>query len=155
MRKLLLMCILLSISLLYAKTSQLMNFEEIYSAMERGETVKVIIHYGDCQLISDNKIQDRVPNAVGGMKLDTFEYFEKMSIGNKRAFFSSSETKLISIRGKFTYNYAKIKVFADNEVRVIARYLDTKNYKITMDESFYSEINNGENEGAAYFYLVE
>jgi len=149
-------CIILIfiVTFLAAKTQQLNNFAELMNALKNGEQVRMIAHYGDCELISDNEIQESSPNAIGGMNIDVFEYFAPMSLGNTEAFVVFSETKLINLRG-FVYNYAKVKVSEDNKVKITAQYVEPDEFEIEMNENFFSTMNNGNNEGAVYFYLVK
>lgn len=143
-----------SITGLHAQ-KQLHSFAELISALNGGQSVRVVIHYGDCMLIDGNQIQEKSPDAVGGMPLDVYEYFAQGSIGNKQAFVVSSTSKLIqNPKGKgFVYNYAKIRVDEDGKVKLTANYLNPTDYSVLMDENFFTEINDGKNEGAAYFYV--
>lgn len=93
-------------------------------------------------------------DAIGGMKLDTWEKFG-FGITSKRpdprAFVAASETKLISIRG-FVLNYASVRVYEDNEVLVKVHYLDPRDYTIKMDEMFRCRLSNGrDGHGASFF----
>ena len=146
--------VIFAVALLYAKTEQLKNFEELMDALKSGEQVRMVVYYGRCKLISGNEIKDSAPNAIGGMNLNVFEYFAPMSIGNPNAFVVSSQTKLINLKG-FVYNYAKLKVSDDNKVKITAQYVNPDEFEIEMDENFFSTINDGKNKGAVYFYLVE
>ncbi|MFM7199953.1 MAG: hypothetical protein ACKO6N_04115 [Myxococcota bacterium] len=93
-------------------------------------------------------------DAVGGMKLDTWEKFGIGITGkraDKREYVAASETKLISIRG-FVLNYASIRVYEDNEVLVKVHYLDPRDYAIKMDEMFRCRLSNGRDaQGASLF----
>ena len=140
-----------SIFCLMASTIQLNSFEELMEALEHGEEVRVVVHYGDCQLISGNEIKERVPDAIGGMGINVFEYFAKMSVGNEKAFLAFSHTSLINYGG-YIYNYAKFKVMEDGKVKITAQYANPGSFDLEMDENFFSTINNGKNEGAVYFY---
>jgi hypothetical protein len=146
--------LIMIVALLTAKTEQLKSFEELMNALKSGEQVRMVAHYGKCELISSNEVKDSAPDAIGGMNLDVFEYFAPMSIGNPNAFVVSSQTKLINLGG-FVYNYAKVKVSDDNKVRITAQYIDPDEFKIEMDENFFRIMNDGENEGAVYFYLLK
>ncbi len=154
MKKILLLCIFAILSFSAFSQKQLTSFEQIIDALKSGKQVKVVIFYADCQLISDNKIEEKSPNAIGGMDINTYEYFAKGAVYNKLAFLVASKTKLIEnpIGKGYVYNYVKIKISEDNNVRIIARYLNPKNYVEIMDESFYTQINNTKNDGAAFFY---
>jgi hypothetical protein len=93
-------------------------------------------------------------DAIGGMKLDTWEQFGVGITGkraDKRTYVAASETKLISIRG-FVLNYGSVKVYDDGEVLVKVNYLDPKDYGIKMDEMFRCRISNGrDGQGASFF----
>ena len=139
-------------SLLPAQKDQISDFQQLMDAFNSGENVRAIIHYGKCELIIDStKVQ--APDAIGGMEFQTFEYFAKMSIRNEMAYVTTSETVLIGhpYYG-YVYNYAKIRVYEDNSVEIIARYLEPNTYEVKMDETFRSIINDGTNEGAVYLY---
>lgn len=132
----------------------LKSFDELIEALHTGKNVRLVIHYADCMLIDDNEIKEKSPDAVGGMPLDVYEYFAKGSIKNEKAFVVSSQTKLIeNPKGAgFVYNYAKVRVDEDGKVTLTAAYLYPSDYSYLMNEKFFTEINTGENNGAAYFY---
>ena len=92
----LLIFILLIFQFSRAETTQITNFDELMAVLKKGKIVRVIIDYGKCQLISDNEIQERSPNAIGGMTMETFEYFAKNALGRNQPFVVSSENKLIA-----------------------------------------------------------
>ena len=135
-----------------AQTTQLKNFDEFWDELKTGEAIHAVIHYGETKLIIDGN-EEAAPNAIGGMELNTWEYFAKGTVRNEKAYVSSSETVLIGhpFYG-YVYNYAKLRIYEDNSVQIIARYLDPKSFEVKMDETFYSTINNGNGEGAVYFY---
>lgn len=138
---------------LAAKPAQLKNFTGILESFKWGSTVKVVIHYQQCKLISENEEQESVPDAVGGMTMDSFEYFAPGSIRNKNGYISASKTVLINHpRYGVVLNYAKIRINDNQQIQVVVQYLDPRTYEIKMDESFYTMINDGKNKGAAYFY---
>jgi hypothetical protein len=137
-----------------AETIQLLSFDELMNALKKGEIVRVVAHYGKCQLISGNEIQERVPDALGGMSIEVFEYFAKGSIRNEKAFVVFSQSSLINYGG-YIYNYAKFKVWEDGKVMITAQYADPNTFELQMDENFFGEINNGKNEGAIYFYRIK
>jgi hypothetical protein len=146
--------VLLSVQLSYAKPVQLKNFKDVFAALKAGETVKGVFHYKMCKLISDNEEVEKVPDAIGGFTILSFEYFAPGSIRNKQGFISTSKTVLINHpRYGFVKNYAKIRIFDDNKIRIIAQYITPNTYEIKMDESFYTVINDGKNKGGAYFYV--
>lgn len=95
MKKIYLILLLLSIATIGQSQNQLKNFDEIFTNLKKGKTVKAVFYYAKCQLISDNEIKEKVPDAIGRMEISTFEYFAEGAIRNKTAFIVTSETKLI------------------------------------------------------------
>ncbi len=121
--------------------------------MKSGKAVKAVTHYSLAKLVIDGK-EEKAPDPIGGMEFRTFEYFAKGTVRNDRAFISVSETVLIyHPRYGYVLNYVKLRIFEDDSLEIIARYLDPKTYEVRMDETFYSEINNGENSGAVYLFV--
>jgi len=148
---------LLSITIGFAKPVPINSFADLMKALNSGKNVRVVIYYAKCQLISDNEIEDKSPDAVGGMSISTYEYFAQKAVRNDKAFVVTSETKLIANpKGKgYVYNYVKIKISEDNKVRIIAQYLDPKTYETLMDESLYTSINDGKNDAGFFIYTDE
>ena len=141
-------------AVLPAETGALTSFQELYQALIRGEAVRAVFHYKRCRLISENRIIEDVPDAVGGMPLDVFEYFAPGSIGNRTGYIASSQRRLIHHpRHGYVDNYVKINIFSDGRVRITARYLSPKDLSVVMDESFDTTINDG-SRGGACFYVV-
>jgi len=104
---------LAAITAAVAQPKALKNFDELMAALNAGYNVKVVIHYGKCKLVTDNGVQDKSPDAIGGMTIDTYEYFAPKAVcGNENASVVFSENKLIkNPKGKgFVYNYAKFRV---------------------------------------------
>lgn len=94
-------------------------------------------------------------DAIGGMKLETWEQFGTGITGkraDKRTYLAASETKLISIRG-FVLNYGSVRVYDDGEVLVKVNYLDPKDYGIKMDEMFRCRISQSRDEQGASFFV--
>ncbi len=133
---------------------QLKSFDELMTSLKSGKQVRMVVYYSKCKLISDNEEKEKVPDAIGGMNLGVYEYFAKEAVKNKLAFVVASESKLIeNPKGDgFVYNYVKVKVSEDNKVKITAQYVDAKTFEQKMDENFFSEINDGKNEKAVYFY---
>ncbi|PXX99168.1 hypothetical protein DF185_14925 [Marinifilum breve] len=154
MKKILLLSLMLIPGILMAKTQKLESFEQVMDALKQGKVVHAVFYYKDCQLISDNEIEDESVDAIGGMKIDTWEYFAKGSIRNKEAFVVTSTSKLIANpKGKgYVYNYVKLKIKESGEVKITANYVDSVTHEETMTENFFTEINDGE-KGAAHFYV--
>lgn len=137
---------------LAAKPKQLTDFNSILDALKQGYTVKAVTHYKDCQLITNNKIQEKSPNAIGGMELSTFEYFAPGSVRNKTGFLAASKTVLINHpHYGIVLNYAKMRIYENNKIQIISQYINPKSYETQMTQSFYTKINKNK-KGAAYFY---
>ena len=159
MKKITILFLLLSFSITVSAQTPIHNFEELMTAFKAGKSVKAVIYYGKCKLFSDGVEEPESPNAIGGMKLDTYEYFDTSVFKNKvPTFVTSSQTVLInqSFYG-YVYNYVKIKVRIDNSVEITARYLKPRKFsskfKIVMDETFKGTINDGTNDGAVSLFV--
>ncbi|MBK9981018.1 MAG: hypothetical protein IPP15_01105 [Saprospiraceae bacterium] len=145
------------INTLSAQT-QLNNFEQLMTALKDGKSVKTVIYYGKCKLFSNGKEEPESPNAIGGMKLDTYEYFDSSVFkGKVPSFVTSSQNQLINHPSYgYVFNYVKIKIRIDNSVEITARYLKPKKfsstYKVVMDETFKANMNDGKNDGAVSFF---
>jgi hypothetical protein len=133
---------------------QITSFDDLMKTLNAGGHVRVVFHYAKCTLISDNENQEKVPDAIGGMDIGTYEYFAPNSVKNKEAFVVFSENKLIEYpKGDgYVYNYAKVKIEPNNKVKITARYLDAKTMEDKMDENFFGLINDGKNDGGVFLY---
>lgn len=158
LRKALFLGLFLVLSLVaVGKTSQIKNFEQLMKALKKGEIVRVVIHYRNCELYQNGAKADSAPDAIGGMTIDTFEWFAPGLYGNTEAYVVASENKLIANPkgGGYVYNYAKIKVWESGKVKLTVRYIDADSLTTQMDEYFLSIINDGNNGGAVYFFRVK
>ena len=127
-----------------AQSKKLDSLDDVMKALESGDYVRIVFYYKKCKLISDNEEVTRVPDAIGGMTIETFEYFAEKSIGNKEAYLSASKSVLINHPSQgIVYNYAKVRIYADGKIRLIVQYIDPKTLEIKMDESFYTNIGEG------------
>lgn len=148
-----LVCLLTFTTVILCQSISLNNFTALTNALKVGQSVRVVIDYGKCKLIVNGK-EEKAPEAIGGMDLKTFEYFARGSVNNEKSFITSSENVLISHpKHGYVYNYIKVRVYDDNTVEIIARYLDPKTFEVKMDETFYSSINAEKNNAAVFFYL--
>jgi hypothetical protein len=133
---------------------QITTFDDLMKTLNAGGYVRAVCYYGKCTLISDNENQEKVPDAVGGMDLTTYEYFAPNSVKNKEAFVVFSECKLIEYpKGDgYVYNYVKVKIDPNNKVKITARYVDAKTMEEKMNENFFGQINDGKNDGGIFLY---
>lgn len=136
--------------------AQLKTFDEIMTALKTGRKVRAIFYYAKCQLISDNEIKPKSPEAIGGMTIDTFEYFAKNTVkSNAEAFVVTSANSLIAnpLGRGYVYNYVKLKISESGQIRITAQYLDAKTMEKNMDESFYTGLNA--KDPGVKFYLCD
>lgn len=158
MKNFILLALLLISSLNLSAQKQITSFDELLATLKSGKPVKTVIYYGKCKLFSDGKEEPESPNAIGGMKLDTYEYFDSSIFKNKiPSFISSSQTVLIFQPAYgYVYNYVKIKLRKDNSVDISARYLKPRKFsskfKVVMDETFKGVLNDGNNDGGIFLY---
>lgn len=148
---------LAGISGLSAQPRQILNFDELLNAVKEGHHVNLVFHYAKCELISDNEKKEKVPDAIGGMPLDVFEYFAPNSIHNKLGFLVASESKLIEnpLGEDYVYNYVKVKIDSDGKVKISARYLNPLTMKVEMDENFFGSVNDGKNDAGVFLFIDE
>ena len=153
---LLLYSLLLTGTMIFGQ-KQLNSFDELMTALNSGKEVKMVMHYAKCQMISDNEIEDKVPAAIGGMTIDVYEFFEKGAVRNDQAFVVFSESKLIRYpKGEgYVYNYVKVKITADNKVKITAEYLNPVNFSVMMTENFFTTVNDTKNEGGVSLFSTE
>lgn len=121
-----------------------------------GENVRVTIHFAKCQLIYDNEIQKESPDAISGLSIDTYEYFARKAVrSNEKAFLVFSENKLIlNPKGSgYVYNYGKVRIDEDGEVKITVSYIDPITLEETMTEKFFTTINDGKNKGGLFLYF--
>jgi hypothetical protein len=152
MKRILIIAVVI-ISAMVSNAQQLKSFDAIMDALKEGKTITAVFNYGECMLISDNEIEKDSIRAIGGMQLDTWEFFEEGAVLNKQAFVVSSTSKLIANpKGNgFVYNYGKVKIQADNSVKISVSYIVPTTFEETMQENFFTEINDGKKGGASFF----
>jgi hypothetical protein len=141
-------------SLIQAQPVQISDFNELMKTLNSGEKVRMIVHYKQCKLVIAGKEEKSSPEAVSGLDISTFEYFAPGAANNKMAFVVFSETKLIKnpIGKGYVYNYGKVRVNSDNSVKISAQYLNAKNFRVMMDETFEGVINDGKNGGGIFLF---
>lgn len=146
------------ITLTVSAQTPIRNFDQLMNALKAGKSVKAVIYYGKCKLFSDGVEEKESVDAIGGLKFDTYEYFDTSVFkGRVPSFVTTSQTVLINqSHYGYVYNYVKIKVRIDNSVEITARYLRPRKFsakfKVVMDETFKGTINDGTNDGAVLLY---
>ncbi len=136
---------------------QITSFDDLMATLKNGKKVTAVFQYSKFKLISDNEEQEKVPDAIGGMQLSTWEFFAPNAVKNKEAFVVFSESKLIkNPKGEgMVYNYVKVRVSADQKVKVTAQYLQANSLEVKMDENFFGTINDGKNDGGLTLFVSE
>ncbi len=51
------------------------------------------------------------------------------------------------------YNYGKVRVDEDGEIKITVSYVEPLTLEETMTEKFFTSINDGKNDGGVFFYL--
>jgi len=132
---------------------QLKSFDALMDALNGGSPVRMTIYYGECRMEVDGKMEEKGIDAVGGMPVSVYEYFDKGVVYNKKAFVVASTSKLIAnpLGKGFVYNYAKLKVYDDGEVQLLAEYVNPLTFEKEMSETFFTTLNDGKS-GACYLF---
>jgi hypothetical protein len=79
----------------------------------------------------------------------------KRFVATKRRFWFFSENKLIlNPKGSgYVYNYGKVRIDEDGEVKITVSYIDPITLEETMTEKFFTTINDGKNKGGLFLYF--
>jgi len=122
-------------------------------SLNAGESVRVVLKYERCAR-EHGPETDSVSGVAASLEIDTWEFFDRGSIGNAKAFLVFSQSKLIeNPLGKgFVLNYGKVKISEDNSVKVTARYLDPKTLRVKMEEFFRCAVNDSINNAGVYLF---
>lgn len=148
-----LLAVLLWAGSVTAQPSVLDSFTSLAACLSEGGRVKAVFHYARCTLVTEDG-EKTAPDAVGGMNVDTWEYFAAGAVHNPKAFLAFSHTSLIDHpRYGFIYNYVKCRVHADERVEIIVKYLTPADYQTVMSETFTTVISGPEGGGGAVFFV--
>jgi hypothetical protein len=130
-----------------SQTTRINSFDDLMTSLNAGGHVRVITHYSKCRLLTEGSQQSHAPDAIAGMDIDTYEYFEPGAAHNAALFLVFGNSKLIQnpIGKGFVYNYGKVRINSDNTVVITAKYINPKNYKVLMSETFNGKLNDGTN----------
>jgi hypothetical protein len=122
---------------------RLTRFSDLMKAATSGSDLRAVLDYARCKLMVDGKEEPSV-KAIGGMTFTAWEFFEKGVVRNPKAYLTSSETILIAHpRYGYVYNYVKVRIYEDDAVEIIARYLKTGTMEVVMDETFLGKLGEG------------
>jgi hypothetical protein len=117
----------------------LTTFDALMESLDSGHAVRAVLRYGNCTLDGSGP----GPDAVGGMNVDTYEYFAEGVVGNDTAYVLFSETALISMGTSYVYDYVKVRVYADLSTEIVAEYLDPTTFDVEMSEAFDCPYDDG------------
>jgi hypothetical protein len=131
---------------------RLLSFDDLLSALANGKNVRVVIHYAKCQLVIDS-VEQKAPDAIGGMDLSTFEYFAPGVVHPTKGYLASSKAVLIHHpRHGYVQNYVRLRAYDDGTVEITARYLVPGTMEVVMDETFHGRLSAGnDDEGVSFF----
>jgi len=118
---------------------QLTSLAELMDALESGHQVRATLYYGQCTLNGGASI-----DAIGGMNIETYEWFAQGSIGNFLEYVAFSKSSLILLYNEHVYDYVKVRVYSDGSVGIIAEYLDPETWAVEMYEEFECELDQGD-----------
>jgi cobalamin biosynthesis Mg chelatase CobN len=137
-----------------AQPVQITGFTELMESLHAGERVRVVMQYSLCAREQTGSETDTIPGVAASLEIDTWEYFDRGSVGNAQAFVVFSQSKLIeNPLGKgYVLNYGKVKIREDNSVKVTARYLHPKTLRVKMEEFFRCAVNDGRNRAGIYLF---
>ncbi len=122
---------------------KLTRFSDLMKAATSGADLRAVIDYARCKLLIDGKEEPSV-KAIGGMKFIAWEFFDRGVVRNPKAYLTSSETVLIAHpRHGYVHNYVKVRIYEDDAVEIIARYLKTGTMEVVMDETFTGKFGEG------------
>ena len=118
---------------------QLTSLAELMAALEAGQQVRATLYYGDCTLDGGASV-----DAIGGMNVETYEWFAQGSIGNFMEYVAFSKSSLVLIYNEHVYDYVKVRVYSDGSVGIIAEYIDPETWAVEMYEEFECELDQGD-----------
>jgi hypothetical protein len=135
-----------------AQPGEITTFSYLLSALTSGRHVRAVISYAQCTLKIDS-VEQKSPDAIGGMALEPFEYFARGAVRNPKAYVAASETHLISHpRYGYVNNYVRMRVFEDGSVEIVARYLKPATFDVVMDETFLGSFGKDGQQGPVRFF---
>ncbi|MCU0453343.1 MAG: hypothetical protein MUE68_06765 [Bacteroidetes bacterium] len=135
-----------------AQPARCTSFDELLTSLKEGWTVRTTIEYAKCRLVIDS-VEHQSPEAIGGMSIETYEYFGRGVVRNVKAYLATSETHVISHpRHGYVLNYVRLRIYEDDAVEITARYLNPTTYAVVMDETFFGSISTGTDGNGVHLY---
>ena len=134
--------------------TQITSYEELKSVLFSGQTVRIRNFYYRCKEMNQETGEAHPgADAVGGMELDTFEYFGDSVFKNKPPYLATSKSQLILVNGKFYQDYVKLRFYPDETVEIIAKFYDIENHEIIDLHDISCRLNKGgDDDGGVCLY---
>jgi hypothetical protein len=141
---------------LAAQPKPLGSAAEILSALKAGGQVRVVLHFKDMKLVNEKGEAEKSTDAFSAMILEPYEYFAVGAIGNPVGYLASSHASLIRhARYGYIYDYVKVSVYDNGQVKILVQYLSPTTFELKMEETFTTEVASGSNAGQAAFFRVQ
>ena len=148
-------CILSGTSL--AQTAELTSYQELKMALEAGKTLRVIVHFANCQPVGTDKKAESSPGIVSGFTIGSFDFFPKNSVRNSKDFISLVSGNMTeSLPGKgYVYRFLRLKVFEDGKIAITSSQVNPLTFENDTLELYETQLYDGETaEAGIYFYYV-
>jgi len=139
-----------------AQPKPLGSAAEILSALKAGGQVRVVLHFKGMRLVNEKGQPEEAPDAFSAMILEPYEYFAAGAIGNPVGYLASSHAQLIRhARYGYIYDYVKVSVYDNNQVKILVQYLSPTTFELKMEETFTTDIATGQTGGKAAFFRIQ
>ncbi len=140
----------------FAQNSPLVTFEELLETLKRGYTVRGTFYYQKCDLYMDDKKMEKSRDEVGGMSIESFDYFGRNAVKNQKAFIAFSDSEMIEDPQGigYVYNYTHIRIYEDRKVVISKRNVDPITFENRMEERFETTLHDGKSTTAGAFFFV-
>lgn len=149
------LCLIGAAAFAEAAPERLADYRALMGALTQGRSVRVVIDYAKTTILVEGK-ESPGPDAVGGMKFESWERFARGLLGNDREYVAASHTVLISHpRHGHVFNYVRVRVYEDGKVETLARYLLPTTYEVVMEQVYRGEISRGADGRAVSLFVVD
>lgn len=131
------------------------SYEQLKSVLFSGYTVRIRNFYSDCIEKDQASGEDRPgADAIGGMELDTFEYFGDSVFENRPPYLATSKSQLIYVNGTFYQDYVKLRFFPDGTVEIMAKFYNIETHETIDLHDITCRINSGDDDdGGVSLYI--
>lgn len=139
----------------YLTGAKLSSVEDIKQVLFSGRSVRVVNFYSKCQGLNPVTGKERSGvDAVGGMIIETFEYFGEDVFPDKPPYLAASKAQMVYVGDRFYKDYVKMRFFENNRVEIISMFLDPETNEIIPLHDFKCEVNSGNgSDGGVHAYV--